>query len=163
MVGIHYPFVWLYRRWALAGLDAGVKREIYRALRPPMTPLLCAWAASFVALAIAWGVRSEAPTARAHMFACSIVASHSAWWGFVTPVLRAMERELKDRGIERSPDRLGATRTASLAPRTARDYLRPWMRPLPSLLGTGGISFIAWRAWLYPPSDAMTWMLVVLF
>ncbi len=161
--GIHYPAAWFYVSRSLAGLKPEVQAEIRGVLRTRMRLLLGVWLVSicFAAGAIAWSSGSREIVAHAGQIA--IFVFHVIWWPFVVPIFRLMEHELQSRGIERNHRATGSTRTASLKPRTAQDYLPAWMQPVSVLVGVAGVGGLIWQLVVHPPEQIRTMLLAGTF
>lgn len=163
MYGIHYPVAWFYVSRSLAGLQPEVQAEIRAALSTRMRVLFIVWLVSicFAGGAIAWSNGSREIVAHAGQI--SIFAFHVIWWPFVVPIFRMMERELQSRGIERQYRAMGPTRTASLKPRTAQDYLPGWMQPVSIVIGVAGVIGLISQLLVHPPEQIRTMMMAGTF
>jgi hypothetical protein len=161
--GIHYPVARWYVARVLSELDSEVARGVRTALALRMRVLFSIWSiscAGSLAVLAAFGF-SERVTGT--VSGAAIIGFHLIWWPFVVPVFRRLELELKSRGVERSRETAGPTRTATLAPRVVGSYLNPWMRLLPVFVAAGGVSAVTWRTAMYPPSEPRFWFMVLTF
>ena len=163
MLGVHYPVAWLYTHWTLKGLPETERLDIMRSVRSRLRLLLVIWIVVLSTVGVALLVSSSLERALYVISYSTIVGFHLIWWPFVVPVFRAVEKELKNRGIERTSENVAPVRTAQLRPRRASDYLAPWMTYLPIAVVISGLGVVAWRLATYSPGEARVWILSITF
>ncbi|MCC6491178.1 MAG: hypothetical protein IT364_27060 [Candidatus Hydrogenedentes bacterium] len=149
LVGVHVPAVWWWRRHMLFGVESAVKERILQDQRGAWIRLQIAyWAA--IAGVCCWllldpdGVISGQKTRE--LSRVGFILFHVVWWPFAFPCVQRLDRALRTHGVLASPILLGPTRTASLKPRSVRDYLPAWSTAAEVALLAVAITVLAARA-----------------